>query len=99
MPLLFGIIVSAFNALMGLVLKEVVIKFVLFAGLFALVAELTPILLKLLPTGDGGIASLLSNIPEGLWYFVDLVRLDVGLPAILSASVTRFIIRRLPIIG
>jgi hypothetical protein len=34
-----------------------------------------------------------------VWYFLDLFNVTAGIPLLLSAWVTRFIIRRMPVIG
>ena len=97
---MWGILVSAGYALLTWVVRSVLVKFVLYFGLFFFVSEAMPIVSGWLPQGDGGLASSLSNLSPGAWYFLDLVMLpSYGLPAILAAAVTRFIIRRLPVIG
>ena len=99
MPVLVGFIITAIQAVLVWLFQQVVVKFVVLAALYVVVMALVPILVSLLPTGDGGIASLFAQMPSGIWYFIDVFRLDVGVAAILSASVTRFMIRRLPVIG
>jgi hypothetical protein len=37
--------------------------------------------------------------PSAAWYFLDLFAFSTGLPIIISAFLTRFLIRRLPVIG
>ena len=46
-----------------------------------------------------GLQSALSGIPEGILYFLGVFKLDVGIPLILGAMLTKFLIRRIPIIG
>lgn len=97
---MFGILSSALNAFLGFIFKTVIIKFVVFFTLFFVVQELTAVLVSnLLPSGDGGLTGALGGLSSGMWYFLDLMAFSVGFPMVLSAWVTGFIIRRLPVIG
>lgn len=82
-------------------LREVIIKFVVFAALFAVVAFLVPYAVGYLGNlvAPGSLTAAFSAIPAGVWYFLDLFRLDYGFPLAISAYVSRFLIRRLPVIG
>lgn len=81
--------------------RQVVIKFVVMAVIFIVVAELTPLVIEHLGSfvSPGGLTAAFSGIPAGVWYFLDFFALDVGLPLMISAHVSRFLIRRIPIIG
>lgn len=46
-----------------------------------------------------GVASLFANLSDGFWYFINLSKLPQGISMIISAMATRFIIRRIPVIG
>lgn len=83
------------------IFREVVIKFVIFAALFAVVAFLVPKAIGYLGgfIGTSGLSAVFGAIPSGVWYFLDMFQLDYGLPLVISASVARFLIRRLPVIG
>lgn len=82
-------------------LREVIVKFVVFSAIFALVAFLVPYAIGYL--GDfispGGFTGAFSGLSSGLWWFLDLFRVDYGLPLAISAYIARFLIRRLPVIG
>ena len=82
-------------------LREVVVKAVVFLVLFALVAFLVPYAVGYLGNliSPGGLTAAFSGIPAGVWYFLDLFRLDIGFPLAISALVSKFLIRRLPVIG
>lgn len=82
-------------------LREVVVKFVVFSAVFALVAFLVPYAVSHLSgfIGTAGLTGAFASIPSGVWYFLDFFRLDYGLPLCISAIVSRFLIRRLPVIG
>lgn len=95
---MFAILASAVNFLLGFLLRSVIVKFILYFGLFFVVTEFVQIITPLLPNSSGLFGSLMS-IPASVWYFLDLFNVSVAIPALLSAYVTRFVIRRLPIIG
>jgi len=95
---MFGIVLSALNVILGFVLRSILIKFVLYFGLFFITTEFIQIITSILPNGSS-LTSALGGIPSAVWYFLDLFNVTVGVPILLSAWVTRFIIRRIPIIG
>ncbi|MGE5648884.1 MAG: DUF2523 family protein [Bacillota bacterium] len=95
---MFGIFVSALNAVLGFVLRSVIVKFVLYFGLFFVTSEFIALLVPRLPDGSA-LTSALGGIPASVWYFLDLFNVGAGIPIMLSAWVTRFIIRRIPLIG
>ncbi|AFH91928.1 DUF2523 family protein [Providencia stuartii] len=45
------------------------------------------------------LAELFGSLPDAIWYFLNLLQFPLGVPLVISAMLTRFIIRRLPIIG
>lgn len=95
---MFGILVSALNTALAFILRSLLVKFVVFFALWFITTEFIAVLSPMLPTSTGLSASL-GGIPAGVWYFLDLFNVSAGVPILLSAFVTRFIIRRLPVIG
>lgn len=95
---MFGILLSAFYSVLGFLLRSVLVKFVLFFGLWFITTEFIQILAPLLP-GAAGLSSAFAQQTPGVWFFLDLFKVDFGVSACLSAFVLRFIIRRLPVIG
>lgn len=87
--------------LVSWVFRTVVVQFLVIAAVVSLVVFLVPYAVDQLSQfiGVSALTSAFSSLPEGVWYFVDLMRLDFGLPWVLSAFVARFLIRRLPVIG
>lgn len=75
-------------------------KFVLISVILTSITVLLDLLLTLLPSWFSGADTLssLSLNPLG-WYLIDYFRLQEGLALIMSAYVTRFLIRRIPFIG
>jgi len=97
---MFGILVSAFNFVLGFVLRSVIVKFILFFGLYFITTEFISFLTSsgILPSASS-LSAAFNGIPSAVWYFLDLFNISFGIPVILTACVTRFIIRRIPIIG
>jgi hypothetical protein len=95
---MFGIVLSALNVILGFVFRSIIVKFVLFFGLFFVTTEFVSVLSGLLPD-SAALSGALGGIPSGVWYFLDLFNVSAGIPMLLSAWVTRFIIRRIPVIG
>lgn len=103
MPL-FGIIFSALNAWIGPVLmqllKSLLIKFFVYFGLYFLTTAIAAVLMSsgLLPS-----ASTLQNyfygLPATVSYFLSVFGIYQGAGMVFTAMATRFIIRRIPLIG
>lgn len=95
---MFGILVSAFYTVLALIVRSVLVKFVLFFGLYFITTEFIQVLLSLLPNSSA-LSSAFTGIPPGMWWMMDMMQFNVGVPMCLSAYLTRFIIRRVPVIG
>lgn len=82
-------------------LREVVVKFIVFAALFAVLAFMIPKAIEYVApwVGVNDLNSVFSGLSGGVWFFLDFFELGYGLPLVISAAVTRFLIRRLPVIG
>jgi len=97
---MWGILVSAFNYLLGWFLRGVVLKFIVLTMLYYVVTWIAETVLSQLDISPvTGLQTLLNGLPSGLLYLMGVFRFDVGLPLILGAMLTSFLIRRLPIIG
>ncbi|MGG7605408.1 DUF2523 family protein [Massilia sp. BKSP1R2A-1] len=92
------LLLGAVNTLLGFVFRSVMVKFVVFFALYFVVTEFVVLLVPLLPDASG-IGGALGGIPATVWYFLDLFNVSAGIPILLSAYVTRFAIRRIPVIG
>lgn len=81
--------------------REVVLKFLIMGAVFIVVSELTPLVLEYLGAfiSPNGLTAAFSGVPPGVWFFLDFFALDVGLPLLISAHISRFLIRRIPFIG
>lgn len=82
-------------------LRDVVLKFIVFTSVFALVAFFVPYAIGFLAPylGTSGLSGAFSALSPGVWWFLDMFNLAYGVPAVISAFVARFLIRRLPVIG
>lgn len=82
-------------------LRAVVIKFVMFTAIAALVLAVVPYIAEKI--NSFAISNLgndfVSLLPSGAIWFFALFRFDIGLPMIFSAMFVRFAIRRIPGIG
>ncbi len=67
-------------------------------ALYFVVQGFVEILVELLPDSSN-LSSLFANLSDGFWYFINLSKLPQGISMIISAMATRFIIRRIPVIG
>lgn len=97
---MFAILVSALHSILGFVLRSVIVKFVLFFGLFFITTEFIQVLTSsgLLPSASS-LSGFFGGIPSAVWYFLNLFSFSTGVSALVSAWATRFIIRRIPVIG
>ena len=95
---MLNILLTFASSVFSFVFRQAVLKFLVVTVIFIIVEELSKVLLKYIPS----VLSLnqyFSLIPGDLWYFLDLLAFSNGFPLVLSAYVTGFLIRRLPIIG
>ncbi|VVE28818.1 hypothetical protein PHO31112_03527 [Pandoraea horticolens] len=99
MPL-FSILSGALNVVLGFMFRASVVKWGAFFVLWYVVTEFVSVLKSsgLLPTA-AKLNNAFSGIPSGVWYWLDLFAIAEGAPMIVGALATRFLIRRLPIIG
>lgn len=95
------VIAGLFTSLVSWVFRTVVIKFVVLSACVAVVTFLVPVVISkvgpfILPTS---LTSAFSSVTPGMWFFLDVMGFNYGLPLVIAAMVSRFLIRRLPVIG
>ena len=95
---MFGILLSALNSVLAWVFRSFLIKFVLFFALYFITSEFVGFIVQLMP-GTRAVDDALSGIGAATWYFLDVFQIQAGIAMVVSAYATRFIIRRMPIIG
>jgi len=83
------------------IFRGAVVKFVVLSAIFALLAILIPKAIELIAPhlGVQNLSAAFGGLDSGIWWFIDFFAIDFGLPLMISAHVTRFLIRRLPVIG
>lgn len=95
---MFAILLSAINVALGFLVRSVLLKFGAFTILFFITTGLMEVIAPMLPNASS-LSSSFAGIPADVWFFLDLFNVSAGVPLVLSAYVTRFIIRRIPVIG
>lgn len=95
---MFGILLSALNSVLAWIVRSLLVKFVLFFALYFITSEFVGFIAALLPNASS-INGALSGITAGTWFFLDALQMPMGISALVSAYTTRFIIRRMPVIG
>ncbi|MEQ9831879.1 DUF2523 family protein [Pectobacterium versatile] len=90
---------AALYAGISFIFRSVVMKFVVMFGLFFVVQEFVPILLSLINVSPLPLVELFSQLPDSVWYFLNLFQVPTGISLMVAAIITRFIIRRIPLIG
>lgn len=95
---MFGILLSAFNAVLAWLVRSVLVKFVLFFGLFFVTTEFVSVITSMLPNSSA-VTGAMASLTNSTWYFLDVFMFQTGISMVVSAYATRFIIRRIPVIG
>lgn len=87
--------------LIGWIFRDIVVKFLVLSAIFAVTAVLVPIVIGLIVPfiNTAVLSNAFAQLPSGIWFFLDFFNLGFGLPLLISAWITRFVIRRLPVIG
>lgn len=78
--------------------RSVLVKFLIMFALFFVMSEFIPVLVKLLPVGTN-LNELFNLLPDSVWYFLNYFKVPTGITLVISALLTRFLIRRIPVIG
>jgi len=94
-------ILSILSPLISWIFRGVVIKFVILTAVFAVMSIVVPIAASFVAPyiGVASLNNAFSSLGSDVWFYLDFFALGYGLPLLISAAVTRFLIRRLPIIG
>ena len=95
---MFGILLSAFNSVLAWLVRSVLVKFVLFFGLYFVTTEFISVIASILPSGSA-VTGAMASVTNSTWYFLDVFMVQTGISMVVSAYATRFIIRRIPVIG
>ncbi|MEI7409617.1 DUF2523 family protein [Pectobacterium aroidearum] len=90
---------AALYAGLSFLLRSVVVKFSVMFGLFFIVQEFVPVLLSLINVSPLPLVELFNQLPDSVWFFLNLFQVSTGISMMISAIIARFIIRRIPLIG
>lgn len=92
--LLIGGLFTAFNWL----LRGVVLKFIVFGSFYLITTAVTQYLMSksIFADGPNGINNLFGALGSDVWYFLNAFNVPAGISMIVSATGTRFAIRRIP---
>lgn len=92
---------AIFGQLISYLTRGVIVKFFTVGVIYYALSLLWPLMVSLVArfVDVGSLNSSLSSIPSGVWWVLGFFRIEVGLKLCISAWATRFLIRRLPVIG
>lgn len=91
---------TIFSAALTWIFQTVVLKFAAFTILYVIVSSfITYLVSKLSVYGPTELLNAMSSFTPAMWYFMDLTMFTQFFPAMVSAYVLRFAIRRMPMIG
>ena len=97
---MFGIVLSALNAILGWIFRGVVIKFEILTALYYVITFIVSEVLSLLDISPvQNLETSINSLGASILFFMGVFKLEVGIPLILGAMLTAFMIRRLPFIG
>lgn len=95
---MFGILLSAFNTVLAWLVRSVLVKFAVFFALYFITTEFISVITSILPNGSA-VTGAMASVTNSTWYFLDVFMVQTGISMVVSAYATRFIIRRIPVIG
>jgi hypothetical protein len=95
---MFGILLSALNTIAAFVFRQVVVKFFVLFAIFFIIEEFVGVLGEFIPD-PSSLDGALGSLTNGMWWFLDLFAFSQGASLVMTASVYRFLIRRIPFIG
>jgi len=85
-------------AIVGWFVRSILVKFLIMFVLFFVMSELIPVLASMLPDSTN-IKALFDLLPDSVWFYLNYFNVPTGITMVLSALLTRFLIRRIPLIG
>lgn len=97
---MFGILLSVANVVLGFVMRSIIAKFFAYFIMWFVTTEFIGVLqnVGILPSASS-LTGAFGGIGGDVWYFLDLCACSYGIPLLVSAYATRFVIRRIPMIG
>lgn len=97
---MYAILVAAARFLLGFIFRGVVVKFVILGAIYYVIQWIAEAVLTQLDISSlDGLQTAVDALPQAVRWFLVVCKFDVGLPILLGAMLTAFLIRRLPFIG
>jgi hypothetical protein len=98
---MYAIFAAAINGALSFVLRSIIVKFAFFFALYFVASEILAVAADMLFPKDSekSLDAAFNQLTPAMWFVIDYFKMDVGIPALISAYLTRFMIRRLPVIG
>ena len=93
-----SIMVGVVNYFLQFILRVSPIKFVVMTVMFVLIEILMQVVWDMLPDWMN-LNGIFNFLTPGMWFFLDLVNISLGAPLVISAYATKFLIRRIPVVG
>lgn len=83
------------------VLRTLVVRFLVLTVVFTVVGFIVPYAVQYLINHINvtPLTNAFARLPAGVWFFLDYFEVPFGAPLVISAMISRFLIRRLPVIG
>jgi len=95
-PLLYSLV----SSFISWVFRKAIIAFLIATAIYFAIDFLAPLLLRFVGNYlTVNPLALLNDIPQSIWWFAAAFKIDFGIKAMFSALATRFLIRRIPLIG
>lgn len=95
---MYGILLSALRDICAWVFTKVIVKFVILWALYWIIQTFVAVLGGFIPN-PSTLTSAFGGLASGIWYFMDLFAFSQGASMVVAAFATRFLIRRIPLIG
>lgn len=94
---MFDRFLSALWAVVTWIFDAGKVKWIVGTGVVYMATAFLELVISYIPAHD--LSAAFSLIPPDLYYFLNLFEFDFGFGICMSALVSRFIIRRLPVVG
>jgi hypothetical protein len=95
---MFAALVSAFNVALGWVFRSILVRFGVYFALYFVTTEFVSVVQTWLPDGSA-VSGAFGALPPSIWYFLSVFAVPQGISLIVPAYITRFAIRRIPLLG
>lgn len=97
---MYALLISIFSYAYNLVFRAGLVKMMMFFALTYIIFEALNFIKSLINVYNfDALTNLFNALPSEIWYFLNIFAFAFGIKLIIGALITRFIIRRLPIVG